>query len=63
MQCKQSGCEAEAVAIAHWPGQDTEQCEQHCRELNALSGFMGSGKLLFTSLETGQTMRFEPGEP
>lgn len=57
MECQQSGCEKEAVATAHWPGNDTNQCEEHCRELNGLSGFMGS-KLLFTSLVTGQTMEF-----
>jgi len=57
MQCKQSGCE-EAVAIVHWPGKQTEQCMEHCKQLNGLSNIMGTGKLLFTSLQTGQTMEF-----
>ena len=58
MPCKQQGCEKDAVAIAHWPGQDSEQCEEHCRGMNSISNAMGFGKLSFTSLETGQTMQF-----
>ena len=59
MICQQSGCEEEAVAIAHWPGNDTEQCEDHCRALNNLSGIMGAGRIIFTSLLTGQSMEFK----
>ncbi len=59
MQCKQCGCEDDAVAIAHWPGRDTEQCEQHCRALDGVSVAMGAGNLRFTSLATGQTMEFQ----
>ena len=62
MECEQNGCEEEAVAIAHWPGQETKQCEGHCRDLDGLSKFMGAGKLVFTSLLTGQTMEFKPIE-
>ena len=62
MQCKANGCEKDAVAIAHWAGQDTEQCEEHCRGLDVVSKVMGADNLVFTSLETGQTMRFNPPE-
>lgn len=62
MQCEASGCEQDAVAIAHWPGQDTNQCEEHCRGLNTVSKVMGAGRVMFTSLETGQTMVFTGGE-
>lgn len=62
MECKQSGCEKEAVAIAHWPGQDSKQCEEHCRALGGLSEMMGGEKLLFTSLKTGKTMEFKSAE-
>jgi len=58
MECMQQGCEKEAVAIAHWPGQETKQCEEHCRALDQLSKFMGGGGILFTSLGTGQIMAF-----
>ncbi len=58
MICAQEGCEAEAVAIAHWHGQDTKQCEEHCRALDDISKFMGGGSLVFTDLTTGIAMRF-----
>ncbi len=57
MKCKQPECEAEAYAIVHWPGGETEQCVPHCLELNALNKFMGGSDLLFTNLLTGQTMK------
>ena len=58
MQCKQKGCGVEAVAIAHWASGDTEQCEEHCRQLDGIAAVMGAAKPRFTSLETGQTMEF-----
>ena len=60
MQCEHQDCEKEAAAIAHWPGGDTEQCEEHCRGLDTVKQVMGGGRLRFTSLETGQTMKFRP---
>ena len=52
-QCQQQGCEADAVAIAHWPGQDTKQCEEHCRAMHNLSAMMGWGQIKFTDLRDG----------
>lgn len=56
MQCQQNGCEKEAVAIAHWPGNDTKQCDEHCKNLATFSLNIFGTKLLFTSLETGNTL-------
>lgn len=58
VECEAHDCSAEAVAIAHWPGQETRQCELHCRGLNKISQVMGAGALAFTDLETGLTMKF-----
>lgn len=60
--CKSSGCEKEAIAICHWPGQETLMCEEHCRGANNISLVMGAGRVMFTSLETGQTMVFQRQE-
>ena len=54
--------EEEAIAIAHWPGQETKQCEKHCKALASFSLSMFGSKLLFTSLETGLTLEVISGE-
>lgn len=50
MQYQQNGCEEEAFAIAHWPGNDTKQCEMHCDILSKFSLVMFGVKLKFTPL-------------
>lgn len=59
MECQQEGCEKEATAIAHWPGNDTSQCEEHCRQLDGLNKVMGASTLRFTALDSGLTMEFK----
>ena len=58
MECQQNGCEAEAVAIAHAATGDTSQCEDHCKQIHGLYTLLGH-RIVFTSLETGQTMAFK----
>lgn len=41
MKCKQCKCEAEATTECHWPGQTTQQCDEHTKAIVRMGVFMG----------------------